>query len=465
MDQSQLYTTRLVRSMRAFIRDRFNLHEDQAAEQQTIDEIEHSVVFRGANLWILIFAIMVASVGLNVNSTAVIIGAMLISPLMGPIMGVGLGVGINDHQLIIKALRNLGIAVGISVLTSALYFWISPLNDAQSELLARTTPTLWDVLIALFGGLAGIVAGSRREKSNAIPGVAIATALMPPLCTAGYGLATAQWSYLAGAFYLFFINSVFISLSTYLIVRLLRFRPKEYVDPRRERRIKRYIGFFILLTIVPSIYTAYTVVRTSIFERRVQQYVQSEMQFDNTKILDSHIIESDSLQILDITLYGEPVADNLIAQARSQLSNYGLEGVELRVRQGHTADESPDIDLEALNAQMKTGIIEDLYKRNEELLETKDEQIKVLEQEIVRMRGRQLPVAEMSREVRAINERVTSFSVDETILCNLQDSLSMDTVYVAYVQFSKAPKRAERRQISDWLKARLGSEEVKLLVE
>ena len=179
---------------------------------------------------------MVCSVGLDINSTAVVIGAMLISPLMGPIMGVGLGVGIYDNELIIKSLKNLGIAVLISVLSSAFYFWISPLDEAKSELLARTSPTLWDVLIAFFGGFAGIVAGSRKEKSNAIPGVAIATALMPPLCTAGFGLATAQWTYFLGAFYLFLINSVFISLSTYIVVRIMRFRPKEFLDPDREKK-------------------------------------------------------------------------------------------------------------------------------------------------------------------------------------------------------------------------------------
>ncbi|MEM8908386.1 MAG: TIGR00341 family protein, partial [Bacteroidota bacterium] len=232
-----------------FIQDRFNLDDDQATEEATIEEIKKGVIFKGTNLWILMFAILVASVGLNVNSPAVVIGAMLISPLMGPIMGIGLGIGINDFQLIVKALRNLTLAVVISVLTSAFYFWISPLNDAQSELLARTSPTLWDVLIGLFGGLAGIVAGSRKEKSNAIPGVAIATALMPPLCTAGFGLATAQWNYFFGAFYLFFINSVFISFSTYLIVRLLKYKPKEFVDEQRERQMKRYIYLFVLLTI------------------------------------------------------------------------------------------------------------------------------------------------------------------------------------------------------------------------
>ena len=190
-----------------------NDEEGKEDEMETIDYISKNVEFKGANLWILIFAILVASVGLNVNSTAVIIGAMLISPLMGPIMGVGLAAGINDFELLKKSLKNLGIAIAISIITSTIYFSFTPLNDAQSELLARTEPSIWDVLIALFGGLAGIVAGSRKEKSNAIPGVAIATALMPPLCTAGYGLATGNVYYFFGAFYLFFINSVFSSSS------------------------------------------------------------------------------------------------------------------------------------------------------------------------------------------------------------------------------------------------------------
>ena len=279
-------------SITGFLRDLFNLHEDRANEKETIEEIKRTVVFRGANLWILIFAIMVCSVGLDVNSTAVVIGAMLISPLMGPIMGVGLGVGINDLQLIIRALKNLGIAVIMSVLTSALYFWISPLDQAQSELLARTQPTLWDVLIAMFGGLAGIVAGSRREKSNAIPGVAIATALMPPLCTTGFGLATGNWEFFFGAFYLFFINSVFISLATFLIVRFLRFHPKEFLDPQRESQVKRYIAIFVILTIIPSVITAFTVVRKTVFERNASRFVRTEMIFDNCQVINQQNISS-----------------------------------------------------------------------------------------------------------------------------------------------------------------------------
>lgn len=236
MSQSNVTLKSIYVSIKVFLAGRFDLSEGKASEKETILEIKQNIVFKGANLWILIFAIMIASIGLDVNNTAVIIGAMLISPLMGPIMGIGLGVGINDLKLIIQAFKNLGIAVLISILTSALYFWISPLNEAQSELLARTSPNLWDVFIGLFGGLAGIVAGSRADKSNAIPGVAIATALMPPLCTAGFGLATGQWNFFFGACYLFWINSVFICFATIVIVRLLRFKNKEFLDTKQEKK-------------------------------------------------------------------------------------------------------------------------------------------------------------------------------------------------------------------------------------
>ena len=214
---------RILALLFVFIKDRFNLSHDQEDCQSTIMAIEKGVDFRGINVWTLVFAIFIASIGLNVNSTAVIIGAMLISPLMGPIMGLGLSVGINDFTLLKKSLRNMIIAVVISIVTSTIYFYISPLNDAQSELLSRTTPTIYDVLIALFGGFAGIVAGSSKEKGTVIPGVAIATALMPPLCTAGFGIATGHLYYFVGAAYLFFINAVMISLSTFLFVRFLKF--------------------------------------------------------------------------------------------------------------------------------------------------------------------------------------------------------------------------------------------------
>jgi uncharacterized hydrophobic protein (TIGR00271 family) len=250
-----------------------------------VESIRRDVNFKGTNLWTLVFAIMIASIGLNVNSTAVIIGAMLISPLMGPIMGTGLAIGINDFELLKKGIKNLAIAAVISVLTSALYFFISPLHEANSELLARTHPSLWDVFIAFFGGLAGIVAGTRKSKSNVIPGVAIATALMPPLCTAGFGLAMGKWYYFMGALYLFFINSVFICLATFLIVRHLRFHKKEFPTSAREKKVIQYIWLVVAIALLPSIFLAYKIVKQSIFEGAAKNFVQKEFHFARTQVV------------------------------------------------------------------------------------------------------------------------------------------------------------------------------------
>src|SRR5574344_98110 len=238
MDTKQRHS--ILQSIYSFLARLINIHDDSDA-QATINNIEKSTEFRGDNVWILFCAIIIASVGLNVNSTAVIIGAMLISPVMGPIMGVGLSIGIRDNDLLFKSLKNLLIATIFSVLTSTLYFYLTPIDEAQSELLARTSPTIYDVMIALFGGLAGIVALFTKDKGNVIPGVAIATALMPPLCTAGFGLATGDIYYFLGAFYLYFINSVFISLATYIGVRVMKFKKLDYANHEREKKVKKYI--------------------------------------------------------------------------------------------------------------------------------------------------------------------------------------------------------------------------------
>ena len=250
--------------------NRFKLLGEKEEYHVIIENITNGISFRGTNLWVLIFAIFIASLGLNVNSTAVIIGAMLISPLMGPIMGLGLGLGINDLKLLRRSLSNYVFAVMVGLVTSTFYFIITPINSAHSELLARTYPTIYDVLIAFFGGLAGIVATSSKLKGNVIPGVAIATALMPPLCTAGYGLATLHWNYFFGAFYLFFINTVFIATATLLTVRLLKVPLKKLPDLRSEKRTKRIIIVLLVCTLAPSIYFGYDIVQQDRFFKNVQ---------------------------------------------------------------------------------------------------------------------------------------------------------------------------------------------------
>jgi uncharacterized hydrophobic protein (TIGR00271 family) len=449
-----------------FLRQRTSLEEDKADPEETVEYIKRGIEFKGTNVWILVFAILVASIGLNMNSAAVIIGAMLISPLMGPIMGVGMGVGINDFDLIKRSGKNLGLMVGISVLTSTIYFFLTPLSDAQSELLARTTPTIWDVLIAIFGGLAGIVAGSRKEKSNAIPGVAIATALMPPLCTAGYGLATGNLSYFFGAFYLFTINSVFISLSTTIIVRYLRYPAKEFVDHVKEKRVRRWIGAFVFIVILPSLYIAYNLVKTTVFEREAGIFVTENFVFEHAQVISKNIhVDGDDKKI-EVALIGQPVPQETIDLLENKLKNNDLlADAVLVVRQGPINDAGLDMEtVQLMNQSMKTGIIEDLYKRNEEALQSKDEQIKVLQNEIVLLKSRELPIADISAELKAQHKTVQEFTLTKNPIITM-DSLHSDTVTFAYVHFKEKPSKDELLRLEVWLKTRTKADSLKLVVD
>ncbi|MBL7845354.1 MAG: TIGR00341 family protein [Cyclobacteriaceae bacterium] len=442
-----------------FIRDRFNLESDKADELETLEYIRKGVEFKGANLWILIFAIFIASIGLNVNSTAVIIGAMLISPLMGPILGIGTGVAINDLDLLNKSFKNLMIATLFSVVTSTLYFAISPLSTAQSELLARTNPTIWDVMIAFFGGLAGIVAGSRKEKSNAIPGVAIATALMPPLCTAGYGLASGNMYYFFGAFYLFFINSVFISLATFLIVRFLKYPKKEFADEARERKVKTWITFFVIVTIIPSTYLAYKTVKHSIFERNAYRFIAQELDFENARVISRELHSDTDGQRIEVSLFGEPVSEELIENAKKQLSTYGLDGTELFVLQGYTEG----INEASLASTIRSGVIEELYKQNEQSLRTKDEKIKLLESELTRIERVSNLTSEVSQELKALYPSLSDFSINQSLVMRM-DSLQQDTVYLAYLKFKRKPASFEVKKLDAWLRARVKSDNIEMII-
>lgn len=317
----------------------FELHSDKASEEDVVLSIKNGSIFRGTNLWLLVFAIFVASIGLNTNSTAVIIGAMLISPLMGPIVGAGMALAINDFALLKKALSNLLVATLIAMTVSTIYFFITPLRDAQSELLARTSPNIYDVLIALFGGLAGIVGVSRKEKSNVIPGVAIATALMPPLCTAGYGIATAQLQYMLGAFYLYLINCTFICIATFLMVKYLRFKHVQYVDKQQAIRIKSIMSVAVTIMVLPAIFFAWQVVEENRFRKKANRFIEEQFVAKERILLTKKIVvgvpasielvvldkkytqsELDSLQLLVKTLYEMPNTVLRIRQDQNKLT-------------------------------------------------------------------------------------------------------------------------------------------------
>ncbi len=319
-------------------------------EEGTIAAIRENVNFRSANAWTLVFAIFVASIGLNTNSAAVIIGAMLISPLMGPIVGAGLALGINDFDLLRRSFQNLLIAVCLSIFASTCYFLISPLSEVQSELLARTQPTFYDVLIALFGGAAGIVAVSRREKGNAIPGVAIATALMPPLCTAGFGLARLEIKFFAGALYLFVINSVFICLSTYAFVRYMKFRAVSVTDAVVQKRLNQWILTTVAVVVLPSLVLAWHLQRETLFRSRANAFINKEMRYDRSFVVNREILFGWGEPKITVSLIGESLDQASLDLLKEKMRLYSLEPQALEVRQA-SLEESLE---KRMNERMKT---------------------------------------------------------------------------------------------------------------
>ncbi|TCD02494.1 TIGR00341 family protein [Pedobacter psychroterrae] len=432
-------------AIRRFLHYRFSLHEDNAEESDTVESIRKNVEFRGANLWTLIFAIFIASIGLNVNSTAVIIGAMLISPLMGPIMGVGLGIGINDFELVKKAGRNLAIATVISVITSTLYFWITPLHDASSELLARTSPSIWDVFIAGFGGLAGIIAATRKEKSNTIPGVAIATALMPPLCTAGYGLASGNVYFFIGAIYLYFINSIFICVATYLIVRYLNFHKKEFEDKAYEKRVRRYILIIVLITAAPSVYLAYRIVDRSIFENNAKAFIDKELSYTNTQVITRNYKYSRKGNEIDLLLLGKELTIQQIDSLKKKLPAYKLNRAKLNIRQGLNAKNELDF------SQIKASILEAVYQKDSTAKKTNKYQ------------SIDMPIPDLNKELRSLYPSLSAYSISNIEVKHL-DTSRKDTLTLALMDFKTKISTVERLRLERWLKTRLQSDSLKVLL-
>ncbi|WP_320934912.1 TIGR00341 family protein [Bacteroides nordii] len=442
-------------AVKSFLREYLDLRKDKDNELETIDSIRKGVEFKGANLWILIFAIFMASLGLNVNSTAVIIGAMLISPLMGPIMGVGLSVGLNDFELMKRSLKSFLITTAFSVTTATVFFLFTPIAEAQSELLARTSPTIYDVFIALFGGLAGVVALSTKEKGNVIPGVAIATALMPPLCTAGYGLASGNLIYFLGAFYLYFINSVFISLATFIGVRVMHFQRKEFVDKKREKTVRKYIILIVVLTMCPAVYLTFGIIKSTFYETAANHFINTELNFENTQVLDKKV--SYEHREIRVVLIGPEVPEASIALARSKMKQYKLEETKLVVLQGMNNDA---MDISSIRAM----VMEDFYKNSEQRLQEQQKKISALERNLEKYKS----YDEMSRtiipELKVLYPSVTTVSISHTLETTV-DSLKTDTIALAVLKFTRHPSESEKRKITEWLQARVGAKKLRLITE
>ena len=430
----------VLKTLAEFLRDRFNLGEDRLGQAEVAAIVAKGTEIRGLNVWVLVFAILTAAIGLNVNSTAVIIGAMLISPLMGPIMGIGLAVAILDWPLYKKALKNFLLMVAISLSASTLYFLLTPLSMARSELLARTTPAIWDVGIALFGGMAGMVALNSRERGNVLPGVAIATALMPPLCTAGYGLATGRWTFLAGALYLFLINTVFISLGTLAVARLLRFTHVAMPDARTLARVRRGILALVLVTVLPSLYLAWGLVKEGFREQRATEFLASQFPLGETRVLTWELDTKARPARLDVMLVGRPLAADTLALLHARWNDSMHGEVELVLHQEGAqalahARQVPSG--ESLDAML-------LHQAREEL---------------GYWRGDPSLARRLLEETRALEPTVRSLAFSPALRATAD---GVDTVLLVEVSGWTGGDDEGRRRLEDWLSRRLGQREVLL---
>ncbi len=435
-----------------------SLRNDKVPEEETIASIKASVEFRGANLWILIFAIFVASLGLNTNSAAVIIGAMLISPLMGPIMGMGLGVGINDFELLKRAFRSFATATIFSVLTATFYFAITPIDEAQSELLARTSPTIYDVLIALFGGLAGIVAlcSTGQRGGNVIPGVAIATAIMPPLCTTGFGIATGNWIYAAGAFYLYLINSIFISLATFIGVNIFDFKKKVFVDKQREKRVKHIIVTIAVLTMLPSTLLTYMLVRENFFTSKANNFVAQVVTSEQTQVIAKEV-DYHTKEIRLVTI-GEEIPEKELTRMKSQMENFGLEDAKLSIVQG-----TKNLSASELKTMLNDPASRQADK-NAQLLANEQQRADKLQKELDVYKKTELQAQSISAEMATLFPEAARVSIARTFSYAVSDSLQKDSLTLVSLTLKKKLNTETREKMEEWLKTRLKTPDMKLIV-
>ncbi|MEH6657367.1 MAG: DUF389 domain-containing protein [Leeuwenhoekiella marinoflava] len=439
----------LFKSGRTFLSELLDIRSDTDRDS-TIEAVKKDISFKGHNAWILIFSIFVASIGLNVSSTAVVIGAMLISPLMGPIVGIGLSLAINDIETLKRSLINLAVMIILSVLTATLYFAVSPISELTPELEARTYPTILDVLVAIFGGLALIVAKTKKGTiASVIFGVAIATALMPPLCTVGYGLAMGEWQYYAGAFYLFSINAVFIALSTFIVAKFLSFPMVKYANSRRRRFVTQMASLIALIVMIPSLYLFYKLYKEQVFTSATKDYVTNIIRYEGAEVVK--FSQDYKSKRIDVYLIGALVPKDKINEWYSKLTEDNLlSEAQLKIHQG--SDQSSQM-AEQLSSAVKSGILEDLYVNNQQALSDKNQQIKLLEEELTRLKASALPFSSLSQEVHINYDDIDRFGFSNTINTNFEKSDTIPTFMVAWKSsLSESSKRKEETKLKAWLK-------------
>ncbi|RXM38630.1 hypothetical protein BOQ62_16320 [Chryseobacterium sp. CH21] len=419
-----------------------NLHFGEEEKQKVLENVTENISFRGSNLWILACAIVIASVGLNVNSTAVIIGAMLISPLMGPIVGAGFALGTYNFQLLKRSMKNLLIATIVSLLVSFIYFSLSPFKETQSELLARTSPNIYDVLIAFFGGLVGVIAITRVKQGNPVPGVAIATALMPPLCTAGYALSVSKWSYFIGAFYLYTINCFFICIATFLIIKYLKYAPIQLVDKKYERQIRFGITALIIIMIVPSSYLAYNLLNEKKFSQNVDNFINTEFTQKGYTMIYKKVNYHTSPKKIELAFLSQKFNKNELDSINQKLKNLGISNTELIIKQDAT--------------DIKSEILNELGQRNSVVSE-KDLVINSLRQQLDRYTVKD---SSLIKEINILFPDFHNISIGKVTNFPNTDSANVSTV-ILYK--SDKEEKEQNEKMKQWISEKLSDKNAKVI--
>ena len=448
-DYKEIFKT-LVKDLKYY----FNISNDIESQADVEASIRSGVSFRGSQLITLIFAIFIASLGLNTDSIPVIIGAMLISPLMGPIIGMGLGIGIQDFDLLKRGTRNILAAVAGSLAASAIYFLISPQYEGSSQLLARTSPSIYDVFVALFGGAAGILSIAAKNKGQVLPGVAIATSLMPPLCTAGYGLATWQMNFFFGALYLFFTNMVFILVATWIGVKLMGFRRKVYQDTPRARKVKVFLYFLIAATIGVSVYLTVVMVQKNLFMDRAQAFVENEMVFPNTQVLNHKEVYEAGHKEIDVTLIGQELPkDSLQLAMMNKLDSVGLGGTILNIKQGFSLSA----------AKSDSHDEEQVYKIMQQEISSRQEVIDSLKNIVDSHNQFSDESVNVSPEIKVLFPSVKDIAISRMV-ASATNKKDVDTVGMIFVNAPAGLTAVERNKLTDYISVRLGEKRMHLTV-
>jgi len=447
-------------SISKFFYDLVDIRHDTDVDA-TIKTIKGNIAMKGQTAWILVFSILVASIGLNVSSTAVVIGAMLISPLMGPILGIGLSIGINDIDTLKKSMSNLGIMIGLSLVTSFLFFSIPLFQKLTPELFARTQPDVRDVLIAISGGLALIVAITRpTPQTNTIAGVAIATALMPPLCTAGYGLAVGNFNYFFGAMFLFLINTIFIALATFVIVKYLHFPMVSYIKSAKRKSIARLASFVAIIVLAASIYTFYNLYKLNHFNDNIESYKKAVKKLGYVLIDEDNNLPDFKEKSLILTIFGKVNPED---RKKINALKTDFELADLKVTIHGAMDDSKVVN-EIQSLREKFAQSQKLIEGRDDYIKSKDQRIHYLEKELRRVFDSKIPFVKISEEAKINYEELEEFYYAKMVKTNFK---TVDTITLIKVKWydsiSKKRIKLQHKKLKNWLKIRLELDTLKII--